>query len=160
MRDKSISLWSVYQAWHWPDSLKPHLSTTSMRFTQHKTAIITIKNFRLIFTRIPLGTLGTLTSHPSLAIECLWFSVLGSSGEAIFGNPKSITDHPDLRLWADCLKRDGGAGCVLLHFAETCVERLLIIGRNILKDRKMRQQLTELAGVTPSPMVLHERHQL
>lgn len=56
-----------------------------------------------------------MTSQPSLAIECLSFSVLGSSGEATFGNPKPITDHPDLHLWSECLKRDGGAGCVLLE---------------------------------------------
>ncbi|KAF8813587.1 hypothetical protein BYT27DRAFT_7180339, partial [Phlegmacium glaucopus] len=111
---------------------------TSKRFTQHKTAVITIKNFRLIFTRVPLGTLGTMSSQPSLAIECLWFSVLGSSGEAIFGNPKPITDHSDLHLWSECLKRDGGAG-------------------NILKDRKIHQQSNDLAGAAPSPTALPQR---
>ena len=87
--------------------------SSSKRFTQHKTAVITIKNFKLIFTRVPLGIHGTMTTEPSLAIECLSFSVLGSSGEAIFGNPKSITDHPELHRWSKCLERDGGAACVL-----------------------------------------------
>lgn len=95
------------------NSFNLFFSTTGKRLTRHKTALITIKNFRLIYTRIPLGTPGTMSSEPTLAIECLLFSILGSSGEAIFGNPKPITVHPDLHQWSECLKRDGGAGCVL-----------------------------------------------
>ena len=96
-------------------------STSSKRFTRHKTALITIKDFRLVFTRVPIGTPGKVSSEPSLAIECSSFSILGSSGEAVFGNPKPITDHPDLYEWSECLKRDGGAGCVLVQWDLLCV---------------------------------------
>ena len=96
---------------NWSKLFRFFSSTTS--FTRHKTALITIKNFKLIFTRVPLGTPRKMSDEPSLAIECLSFSILGSSGEDIFGNPKPITVHPDLYQWSEGLKRDGGAGCVL-----------------------------------------------
>ena len=67
-----------------------------------------------------------MSDEPSLAIECLSFSILGSSGEAIFGNPKPITVHPDLYQWSEGLKRDGGAGYVL-SVGLVSLKRLLII---------------------------------
>ena len=72
-----------------------------------------------------------MSSEPSLAIECSSFSILGSSGEATFGNPKPITVHPDLYQWSEGLKRDGGAGCVFQWRLCVCVcvlkERLFTI---------------------------------
>lgn len=113
----------------------PFHGTTSKRLTQHKTAVITIKNFKLIFTRVPLGALGMITAEPSLAIECLWFSILGSSGEAIFGDPKPITNHSDLNQWSECLKRDGGAGYVL-SLCLVCLNRLSIIPQKLSQREK------------------------
>ncbi|KAF8161026.1 hypothetical protein B0H34DRAFT_699122 [Crassisporium funariophilum] len=100
------------------------------RLTQHKTAIITVQNFRPIFTRLPLGDKQRMTDSSYLAIECHTLSILGSSGEAIFGSPKPITSHVDLHLWSEGLKLDGGAG-------------------NVLKERKAQQKANTIMELQP-----------
>lgn len=79
-----------------------------------------------------------MSSEPFLAIECFSFSILGSSGEATFGNPKPITVHPDLHQWSECLKRDGGAGCVLFCSVGTSVCDMLII---FTQEHSKRQEI-------------------
>ena len=48
-----------------------------------------------------------------LALECQNFVVLGSYGEAYFGEPVPIDDVEDMRLWSEGLRQDGGAGSVV-----------------------------------------------
>jgi len=45
-----------------------------------------------------------------LAFECKSFTVIGSAGEAQWGNPKEIENNDDLRLWTEGLRQDGGGG--------------------------------------------------
>ena len=79
-----------------------------------------------------------------------------SSGEPTFGNPKPITIHPDLHQLSECSKRDGGAGCVL--FSCVLLKLFLILHRNILKDKDLRQQVNDSAEVVQNlPTALPER---
>ena len=79
------------------------------RITKYKTAIISIKDFRLFFARVSLGK-GRMSDESFLAIECNAFSTIGSYGEAMFGDPKSVEKDKDLREWSDGLRKGGGAG--------------------------------------------------
>lgn len=85
-------------------------SYSNTRFTQHKGAVVTILKCRPMHSRIPLGVGGKPTPEAHLALECNLVSVLGSSGECTFGNPRPITSNPDVKLWSDSLHHDGGAG--------------------------------------------------
>ncbi|KAF8622337.1 hypothetical protein AX15_007072 [Amanita polypyramis BW_CC] len=88
-------------------------SNKGRRLTQHKTVIITIKCYRPIFCRVPIVNQG-MSKSASLALECEDFSVLGSYGEACFGDPIPINDMADFKLWKEGLRLDGGAGCAPL----------------------------------------------
>lgn len=88
-------------------SFLSRLNTT--RITKHKTAIISIKDFRPFFSRVPSGK-GRMSDESFLAIECNAFSAIGSFGEARFGDPKSVREDKDLREWSDGLRKGGGAG--------------------------------------------------
>lgn len=87
-------------------------SASHTRLTQHKGAIVTIKNFRPMSSRLPCGPGGAPTSAAYLALECDYVSVLGSSGEGRFGNPVPITNNVDMSAWSDGLNQAGGAGQV------------------------------------------------
>ncbi|KAF8894898.1 hypothetical protein CPB84DRAFT_1782585 [Gymnopilus junonius] len=67
------------------------------RLTQHRGAIAAIQNFKLISTPIPLPS-GQAT-QPSLVFECSSVSILGSSGEATFGNPLPVGSFLDIASW-------------------------------------------------------------
>ncbi|KJA27812.1 hypothetical protein HYPSUDRAFT_34960 [Hypholoma sublateritium FD-334 SS-4] len=96
------------------------------RLTQQKGAIVTIKKFRPIFTRIPGLDGGKPSKGSYLALECDSVSLLGSAGESTFGNPKPINNHPDMHAWSEGLDHPGGAG-------------------NILKERKQESQVHDKA---------------
>ncbi|KAJ3486383.1 hypothetical protein NLJ89_g11815 [Agrocybe chaxingu] len=99
------------------------------RITKDKGAILSIQNFKPMVMRIPMAG-GSVTTNPSLALDCQTISLLGSAGEAVFGNPISITSIRELREWCEGLVQDGGAG-------------------NILKERKMQRE-----GNAPGPSKL------
>jgi hypothetical protein len=82
-------------------------------FTQLKTAIISIKRYRPMFTRVPLGGKGGMSGEAVLAVECDVFAYIGSAGEDMFGSPKSMENNPDIYEWSNGLRKDGGAGCVI-----------------------------------------------
>ncbi|KAF8224955.1 hypothetical protein L208DRAFT_1409210 [Tricholoma matsutake] len=83
------------------------------RITQHKTAVIIIKNFKPFFARVPRGGNMKLSSHCVLAIDCDSVSLLASFDEARFGNPTEVETNSDIRLWSEGLRQDGGGGNVL-----------------------------------------------
>lgn len=70
--------------------------------------IVTVKNFKPIFTRVPKGINLGMSLNSSLVLECHQVSVLGACGEACFGNPKEIETNSDLQLWSSELRKDGG----------------------------------------------------
>ncbi|KAJ6475301.1 hypothetical protein C8R47DRAFT_696760 [Mycena vitilis] len=90
------------------------------RFTDHKTAVVTIKKFRPMSTRIPLRN-GGMSSESHLALLCESVSMVGSLGGSKLGSPKDLDSNTDLREWSQALRQDGGAG-------------------NVLKDRKKARE--------------------
>ncbi|KAH9485318.1 hypothetical protein JR316_0002226 [Psilocybe cubensis] len=123
------------------------------RLTRHKGAIFRISRFRPISTRIPT-TSGTLTTEPTLVLECSSLVDLGSSGEATFGSPEPILNHPDIRLWNDGLKKDGGAGYALVYHHSYSN----LAPRNVLKNRKEERVPILSPPPPPSPPKHSEIH--
>ncbi|KAK2467768.1 hypothetical protein APHAL10511_000063 [Amanita phalloides] len=82
------------------------------RLSKQRTVIVSIKSFQPIFCRVPTANQG-MSKHACLALLCHGFSALGSYGEACFGEPMSIDDVEDLKIWSEGLRQDGGAGNVL-----------------------------------------------
>lgn len=87
-------------------------SHKGQRLSRQKTVIVSLKRFRPIFCRVPTVSKG-MSRDASLALECQHFVVLGSYGEACFGEPVPIDDVEDLGLWSEGLRQDGGAGSVV-----------------------------------------------
>lgn len=94
------------------EAIKKYQGTHGKRLSKEKTAVISIKCYKPLFCRVPNGGQG-MTQDAFLALECDYFTVLGSLGEACFGEPKSIEDVEELKLWGDGLRQEGGAGNVL-----------------------------------------------
>ncbi|THU95359.1 hypothetical protein K435DRAFT_839514 [Dendrothele bispora CBS 962.96] len=82
------------------------------RFTEVRTALITLKTFKVIFSRIP-NRGGGLTKHTTLAFECKDFNVVGAIGEPRFAASDEIGAEPRLREWIIGLQQGGGGGNVL-----------------------------------------------
>ncbi|KAJ6586854.1 hypothetical protein DFH09DRAFT_1141721, partial [Mycena vulgaris] len=82
------------------------------RITESRTALVTIKNFTIMSTRVPNRNGGLAVEQ--LALHCDSVRVIGSLGEnKQWGNPKELDSDVDLREWSQGLRQDGGAGNVL-----------------------------------------------
>lgn len=81
------------------------------RLTQHKGAIVRISDFKPICSHIPMPQ-GRMTSEDFVVLECKDVSVIGCSGEGIFGQPKGVEQHPEISEWTKGLAQGGGAGYV------------------------------------------------
>ncbi|KAF5370642.1 hypothetical protein D9758_001856 [Tetrapyrgos nigripes] len=82
------------------------------RFTEVKTALITLSTFRVLFSRVPLLG-GGVSRQSTLVFECTGFSLLGSIGEPRFSLSTEIENDPDLKEWIDGLRHGGGGGNIL-----------------------------------------------
>lgn len=79
------------------------------RMTELKTALVTIKKFRPISTRIPNRN-GGMSVDSRLALHCESVTMIGSFDEGKWGNPTDVESDADLREWSHALTKDGGAG--------------------------------------------------
>jgi hypothetical protein len=79
------------------------------RLTQHQTAIIRIKDFKLFFARVPVRG-GNLTSSETLVLECNSAVLHGSLDEKRVGNPQDVTLNQDIKAWIEGLRQGGGNG--------------------------------------------------
>ncbi|KAF5386034.1 hypothetical protein D9615_002493 [Tricholomella constricta] len=114
------------------DAVQEYTKLGGRRLTQNKTAVICISNFKPFFSRVPQGR-GRMSQDSFLALECNSFSVLGSIGEARFGNPQPLEANNDLWEWSEGLKQPGGGG-------------------NCLRDRKQDLQESRMRDL-PGPPV-------
>ncbi|KAJ7132817.1 hypothetical protein C8R43DRAFT_1023510 [Mycena crocata] len=87
------------------------------RLTETRTALVTIKQFKPISTRVPVRK-GNMSAETRLALHCEEVSVIGSSGENQWGHPKDLDSDVDLREWVH------GLSCP----------------SNVLKDRKKARE--------------------
>ena len=87
-------------------------SHNGQRLSRQKTVVVSLKHYKPIFCRVPTASKG-MSKDACLALECHKFVVLGSYGEACFGEPVPIDDVEDMRLWSEGLRQDGGAGSVV-----------------------------------------------
>lgn len=79
--------------------------------TSHLGAVVAIKDFRPVFTRIPLpNNCRTMSAESYLAFEVDSINILGSDGESIFGSPKTVEENVKVKAWADDQRKMGGNG--------------------------------------------------
>jgi len=93
-----------------------------------------------------------MSNEEFVVFVCNDVSLLGSSGEAVFGRPKGIEQHPDICQWTKGLAEGGGAGYVL--FAISVVLGFIVYVRNVLKERKMEiegKKLDDVRVLPPMP---------
>ena len=50
-----------------------------------------------------------MTDKPVLALQIDYVSIIGSIGEAQWGDPKDIEMNDDLHQWSEGLRKDGGS---------------------------------------------------
>jgi len=74
-----------------------------------KTAILTLVNFRALFTRIPIRG-GGLSKYETLAFDCKEFARIGSFGESKFAESSDVEKEPSLKEWVVGLRQGGGGG--------------------------------------------------
>jgi hypothetical protein len=86
------------------------------RLTKHKGAVVQISDFKPICSRVPLPQ-DRMSNEDFVVFECNEVSLLGGSGEAVFGQPKGVEQHPDISEWTKGLAQAGGAGYVLIASA-------------------------------------------
>ncbi|KAF4599545.1 hypothetical protein EYR40_006639 [Pleurotus pulmonarius] len=125
------------------------------RLTSHKTALITIKDFRLVITRIPIGRgRKGMTAEPYLAFECDSFTIIGSIDEAEWGKPKEIHEERSIHEWIQGLRSHGGAGNVLKERKKAREERETVKESNqppLLQQVKIRVTKQTARKTAPSP---------
>jgi len=81
------------------------------RFTEHRNAIVQIKNFHPKFSRVPIGNnVRTLSPDSHLVFEVGSIEILGSENEGEFGNPKDVEENAKVMAWTEGLREHGGGG--------------------------------------------------
>ncbi|KAF8828999.1 hypothetical protein HHX47_DHR3001155 [Lentinula edodes] len=79
------------------------------RLNEVKTALITLRKYRLFHSRVPSALKGHKLTHSAcLAIECSELRLLGSIGEPTMGNPVGVETHPELWKYTKELRNPGG----------------------------------------------------
>ena len=79
--------------------------------TSRTNAIVTINQFRPVFTRVvPGNNVRKLSSESFLALEVGSIAVLGSEGENIFGSPRSVEENDKVKLWVTDMRKPGSNG--------------------------------------------------
>lgn len=82
-------------------------------FTDLKTALIQIKQFRPILTRVPVTYRDGLSAESVVALEVKDFNVKGSLGAERWGSPTDVGTDERILAWTNGLRSDGGGGYVL-----------------------------------------------
>ncbi|KAJ3814115.1 hypothetical protein F5876DRAFT_73202 [Lentinula aff. lateritia] len=79
------------------------------RLNEVKTALITLRKYRLFHSRVPSALKGhKLTHYSCLALECSELRLLGSIGEPTIGNPVGVETHQELSKYTIELSNPGG----------------------------------------------------
>ncbi|KAJ3847632.1 hypothetical protein EV368DRAFT_87514 [Lentinula lateritia] len=79
------------------------------RLNEVKTALITLRKYRLFHSRVPSALKGhKLTHYSCLALECSELRLLGSIGEPTIGNPVGVETHQELSKYTMELSNPGG----------------------------------------------------
>jgi hypothetical protein len=86
------------------------ISHSAKKLTEHKTAVVTIKNFRPFFSRLPLEHKKGMSEKAYLALDIGYVAVIGSIDEDRWGIPQDVESNPDLRSWSAGLREHGGGG--------------------------------------------------
>jgi hypothetical protein len=78
--------------------------------TQRRDSLVCIKDFRPIFTRVPIGNnVRKMTPESHLVLEVGYIEVIGSEGE-----PGKVVQevgmNEALKLWTEGMREDGGGG--------------------------------------------------
>ncbi|EIN11649.1 hypothetical protein PUNSTDRAFT_131808 [Punctularia strigosozonata HHB-11173 SS5] len=87
---------------------------TKNRLTKHRGAVVRVKSFKLVFRRRPLGGQQKgMTAEQVITLDVDAIEVIGSSEEAVFGDPTEISCDPLVARWIQGLRDGGGGGNVL-----------------------------------------------
>ncbi|PCH36182.1 hypothetical protein WOLCODRAFT_166741 [Wolfiporia cocos MD-104 SS10] len=82
-------------------------------FTDHKTALIFIKDFRPFCSRVPLGMSRGMSSSEHLALDVGSFEFKGAFDDPVWGTPVDVETDRRVAVWLEGLRQHGGAGNVL-----------------------------------------------
>ncbi|KAH9948677.1 hypothetical protein B0H21DRAFT_221496 [Amylocystis lapponica] len=106
--------------------------------TDHKSALVSVKQFCPLFRRVPLDGIG-MSSTERLVLDIGAFDLRGAFGEDLWGSPKDLENHPNIREWVMGLREHGGGG-------------------NVLKLRKQEQKKAEAGprDVTKRPVAAQQ----
>jgi hypothetical protein len=72
--------------------------------------MISLKNFKPFFARIPLGHMKGMSGKPYLALDVGSFTVTGAVNEDQWGDPQEVETNKDIHLWSEGLRQHGGGG--------------------------------------------------
>ncbi|KAF7793943.1 hypothetical protein EIP86_005066 [Pleurotus ostreatoroseus] len=96
----------------------------------YKTAVLGLKQFRPVFTRIP-GPNG-MKPESQLVLDVDRFELKGCFGEAVYGSPRAVEHDEGVREWSEGLRNDGGGGYVRVQ----AISSPPAFDPNVLKIRK------------------------
>jgi hypothetical protein len=137
-----------------PSIISHHIcrKNSGRRLTEHRSAIVQIKNFRPTFCRVPLGNNVRQQSPDShLALEIGSVEFLGSENEGQFGNPKDIEEDQKVMAWTKGLREHGGGGYVLFVSSNSPFPNpQILVLSNVLKLRKEAEQASSKAETSPA----------
>ena len=87
-----------------------------------KTAFITIKHFRPMLSRVPLGPAQQgMSPEPHIVLEVDSFEIKGSTGVDVWGKPVNAEFNEDVRLWVEGMREGGGNGYVTLFLSKSSI---------------------------------------
>ncbi|KAJ7072389.1 hypothetical protein C8F01DRAFT_1103834 [Mycena amicta] len=109
------------------------------RMPESKSAVVVLKNFKLICARIP--SKGGMTAESFIALDCDSVEILNRHDES--GQPTDINEEEDIRKWVLGLRQPGGAGNVLRNRKPVLEE---------YKDRWSEQSLAPLHFIRESTL--------
>ncbi|KAH7910573.1 hypothetical protein BJ138DRAFT_1113950 [Hygrophoropsis aurantiaca] len=92
------------------EAVAKYASLNDARLTQCKNGLVLIREFRPMFTRIPVGRgISELTTNAHLALEVGFVQYVGGSGH-IIGDPQNLEKNNLLKMWVEGLRQNGGGG--------------------------------------------------
>ena len=83
--------------------------------------VMSMKNFRPMFARVPKPSGDGMSVNEHLALEVRTFTLIGSFDASVWGPPKDIQSEKDIQEWVQGMREGNGGGCVYQSF-ETSLE--------------------------------------
>lgn len=80
------------------------------RLTTKRYATVCVKDFKLVFTKVPFQNKQGVNEIYHLALEVNDIHVVGGEGEGTYADSKDLEEDDDVRLWVIGLRNQDGSG--------------------------------------------------